>query len=430
MSGRTAAETLAAALAPFQLGDMAADVRHHAALVYADTVACMIAGLRDPEVAAFATRMAGHGPREPFTGLSGSAANLALVLGFAGAALELDEGHYGAGGHPAAHAAAAALAIATAKGADDAARFAAFVVGYEAGARVGAASRLRPAAHPHGTWGAIGAAAAAACLTGRDAPAFAAILDIAASLGCATSVTAPMRGGSVRSAWIGVAARNGLTALDLFDAGVTGEPGGIEAVFGRVIGEAFDPARLEQGLGTRFEIAGNFMKLDASCRETQGALAAFRAARGAATADEIAAVEITTFADAARLCEQHPVNAMGARFSIPAVVATDALHGTIAPDAFTPQALAAPGLARLMSSVSVREDPAANAALPAARRCRAVVHHRDGSRSEATLESAPGDPVDPLSEAQLRDKFQRLLAFAGRDDAGPLGERLITAAAA
>ncbi len=139
----------------------------------------MVAGLCDPEVAAFSKRFAGHGATEPLTGLKAAYGNLALVLGFAAAALELDDGHYDTGSHPAAHAAAGALAVAAHLQADDRARFEAFVVGYEVGARIGLGTTLRPDAHGHGTWGAIGAAAAAAHLTGREPAAFAAILDMA-----------------------------------------------------------------------------------------------------------------------------------------------------------------------------------------------------------------------------------------------------------
>lgn len=419
----TAAQTLAAVLARFDIADLPAEVERHARLVYADTVACIVAGFADPEVAALTAGMAGHGPTEPLTGVRGSASSLALLVGFAGAALELDEGHYAAGGHPAAHAAAAALAVAAARGADDAARFAAFVVGYEAGARVGAACSLRPAAHPHGTWGVIGAAAAAAHLTGRNEAAFAAILDLAAGLGCSTSVSAPIRGGSIRSAWIGIAARNAITALDLFDAGVTGEPGGIETVFGAVIGEAFDPVRLADGFGSRWEISTNFMKLDASCRETHGALAAFRAC-GPVPAGAIARVEIATFADAARLSDRQPRNAIAARFSIPAVIAAHALTGIVAPDAFLPDRLADPRFTSLASRVDVAEDRAATEALPAVRRCHARITLSDGSVCEATVDTAPGDPAEPFQAAVLRAKFEALLAFAGRRDAGALWQRL------
>ncbi len=137
----------------------------------------------------------------------------------------------------------------------------------------------------------------------------------------------------------------------------------------------------------------------------------------------MANVEIHTFADAARLSRVDPENAMAARFSIPAVLAADAMHGVVAPDAFDDAALAAE--AEFAARVTVIHDPEATALQPAVRRCRAVVTRRDGSVSEATVTAAPGDPLQPLGEKQLRLKFDTLVAFAGRDDAAALFARLV-----
>ena len=95
----------------------------------------------------------------------------AFLTGLAGTAAELDEGNYPAGGHPAIHAIAPALAEAAARDCTGEALLTACIAGYEAGSRVGNAMRLRAAAHPHGTWGVIGAAAAVASLRGHDAAA-------------------------------------------------------------------------------------------------------------------------------------------------------------------------------------------------------------------------------------------------------------------
>ncbi|RAH99385.1 hypothetical protein DLJ53_22930 [Acuticoccus sediminis] len=416
-------QTLADAFSGFSADSMPASSRAHAARVYADTIACMVGGLCDAEVARFARRFSGHGVTEPLTGLKAAYGNLALILGFAAAALELDDGHYETGSHPAAHAAAGALAVAAQLKSDDKARFEAFLVGYEVGARVGLGTTLRPDAHGHGTWGAIGAAAAAAHLTGREPEDFAAILDIAGGLGLGTSVTAPMKGGTIRSAWVGVAARNGLLALDLHDAGVTGEPGGIEAVFGKVLGSAFDADAAAAGLGETFLIDTNFMKLDASCRETQGALAAFRAAWPAGhAASEIAWIEIATFDPAANLSEREPVNVMAGRFSIPATVALAAGAKPITAANYE-AAVQSPMMREVMRRIEVVEDPDATDALPV-RRCTARVHLIDGTEYEATVDGAPGDADQPLSPADLRAKFDALFAEAGRGDADAMYARL------
>jgi 2-methylcitrate dehydratase PrpD len=328
----------------------------------------------------------------------------AFLTGLAGTAVELDEGNYPAGGHPAIHALAAALAEAPLHPqASGTGLLAAFEAGYEAGARVGAATTLRPAAHPHGTWGVIGAAAAVAHLRGLDAAATQQVLDIAASLGLATSATASLRGGSVRNAYAGAAAQNGMLAVDLMQAGVTGEPGGIAVVFGGVIGSAYDEARIPPGR----MIGQPFLKAAASCcRETQGALEAIEALLPLEPA-QVEAIEVATFASAALLDERAPAAPIAGRFSIPFTVATRIVQGHAWIEAFEEPALSDPRTRALAAKVRVVEDPALTALLPARRTCRLTLRMADGTTRMAEVVGTPGDPDRPLPEGALREKFRR-----------------------
>jgi 2-methylcitrate dehydratase PrpD len=328
----------------------------------------------------------------------------AFLTGLAGTAAELDEGNYPAGGHPAIHALAAALAEAPlhprASGAD---LLGAFGAGHEAGARVGAATTLRPAAHPHGTWGTIGAAAAVAHLRRLDARLTREALDIAASMGLATSATASLRGGSVRNAYAGAAAQNGMLAVDLAQAGVTGEPDGIAVVFGRVIGTSYDEARVPPGPLS----AQTFIKAAASCcRETQGALEAIEALLPL-DPEAVEAVEVRTFASAALLKERAPAAPIAGRFSIPFAVATRVVQGHAWIEAFEAEAIAHPATRALAAKVSVEEDPALTALLPGRRVCRLTVRLRDGTQQTAEAVGTPGDPHRPLPEGALEAKFRR-----------------------
>jgi 2-methylcitrate dehydratase PrpD len=403
--------TLAARLAGISAATVPAAVRDRAGLVLADTLGAIIAGQGDAAVAATARRHAAEGGpcRLPGTGLRAAPPTAAFLNGFAGTALELDEGNYPAGGHPGIHAVAAALAEAEARNAGGALLLDAVVAGYEAGARVGMAARLRPAAHPHGTWGALGAAAAVARLRGHDAAMTRRVLEVAASLGLATSGTAALRGGSVRNAYAGMAAQNGMLACDLAEAGITGEPGGIATVFGRVVGEAFDERAMLDGLGERWLVAEAFFKQASCCRETQGALEALELllAEAPAAADAVAAIEIETFASAAALSERAPAAPIAGRFSIPFAVATRMVRGHAWTDAFSEAAIADPTTRALAARVQVREAPALTARLPAERVCRLAIRLRDGETREREVVGTPGDPDRPLPEDALREKFGR-----------------------
>ena len=142
--------------------DLPKDVVRQAGLVVADTVAVIAAGSAEPEMAALTARLAGApGPAAVIgTGLRTEAGKAALLNGTAGTFLEMDEGNRFSRGHPAIHVLPAVLATAEAQGMSGRDTLLAFVLGYEVGARLGGAARLRPAMHPHGTWGTVAAAAA------------------------------------------------------------------------------------------------------------------------------------------------------------------------------------------------------------------------------------------------------------------------------
>ena len=386
-------------------------VRAHAGLILADTLGAIIAGHAQPEVQAIAARHATGGVSLLGSRLAAPAPMAAFLTGLAGTACELDEGNYPAGGHPAIHAIAPALAEAAATDATGEALLTAVIVGYEAGSRVGNAMALRPAAHPHGTWGVIGAAAAVASLRGHDAARTLGALELAASLGLATSATASLRGGSVRNVYAGAAAQNGLLAVDLAEAGITGEPGGIAVVFGQVIGSTFDAARYEASAG-RWFILESFLKQASCCRETQGALEAIELLLAEAPVDpsEIAGIEVATFASAATLAERAPVAPIAGRFSIPFTVATRILRGHAWIEAFSPAAIADPATRALAAKVAVMEDPGYTARQPAERLCRLTLHLTDGTRRQRIVTGTPGDPDRPLPEAAMREKFRRSTA--------------------
>ncbi|WP_052214745.1 MmgE/PrpD family protein [Belnapia sp. F-4-1] len=383
-------------------------VRDHAGLILADTLGAILAGQAQPEVRSMAGRHAGAGVPLLGTRLAAPVPMAAFLTGFAGTALELDEGNYPAGGHPAIHAVAPALAEAAVRDASGEALLAAVVAGYEAGSRVGHAMRLRPAAHPHGTWGVIGAAAAVASLRGHDEGRVRAALELAASLGLATSATASLRGGSVRNIYAGAAAQNGLLAVDLLESGVTGEPGGIAVVFGEVVGSAFDLATYQAAEG-RWFILESFLKQASCCRETQGALEAIELllAEAPVVPGEVAGIEVATFASAALLAERAPVAPIAGRFSIPFTVATRMLRGHAWIEAFSAEAIAYPATRALAAKVRVVEDPEYTARLPAERLCRLTLRLADGGVRERVVCGTPGDPDRPLPEAALQEKFRR-----------------------
>jgi 2-methylcitrate dehydratase PrpD len=389
------------------------EARGQLAWILADTVAAIVGGAAEPELRAMARRVSrGRGATLLGLGASASALEAALINGTAGTFLEMDEGNRFSRGHPAIHVLPAVLALAETLDGIDAHRFlASLAVGYEVGSRFGAAAQLRDAMHPHGTWGVLGAAAGCARVLGADAQTLRESINTAASMSIATSKKTMLQGGLVRNLYAGLANSNGLLAAQLVPCGFQGEADGPGSLLGRIVSERFDHGVLLKDLGEDWHLMHNYFKLHSCCRFNHGALDAIDllAGRGALpAADDIAAVQVTTYRYAAELDDPAPRNTLGAKFSVPFAVATRIVHGNSGLASFTWEAVRRPEVLALAAKVSVVEDPALTARLPHERPARVRVVDRRGQASEAEVGVNRGDDALPYTPRELEQKFHAL----------------------
>ncbi len=248
--------------------------------VIGDCIAAIAAGAQEPETIALVERMLGtdgdNGAAVIGAGRRGAPSLSAFLNGTAGTMLELDEGNQFCRGHPGIHVVPAVLAAALRSGASGRDVITAVALGYEIGARIGIASKLRVTMHPHGTWGTVGAAVAIAWLARRDAAGMIETINVASSLGLSTSRRTMLEGGTVRNSFAGFSNQIGLMVSDLVAAGFTGEADGLGTVYGSVIADDWRPDEMVAELGSRWEIARNYFKRHACCRYNHGALDALR----------------------------------------------------------------------------------------------------------------------------------------------------------
>ena len=395
-----------------RFASLPAEVAQRARLALLDCIGAMAAGAQEAEVQALAARMlAREGTGDaPVIGLPLAArpGTAAFLNGTSGTMLELDEGNQYARGHPAIHVVPALLA---APRGDGAALLTALAIGYEFGSRVGIASKLNVAMHPHGTWGTLGAAMGIAKLHGATAEEFRGTINMAASLGLATSRKTMLEGGTVRNTYAGVSNMLGLTVWDLVRAGFDGERDGVGTVFGHVSANDFRPAEMVADLGTRWEIARNYFKRHAACRYTHGALDALQmilAKTGPLQPDQVRAIEVETYVWAAQLDSPLAPNMLAAKFSIPFALATTIAHGAATVPAFRAPARENAAVQALAARVTVNEDPALTAQLPGLRPARLRLTLADGAVHSAEVTTNRGDTEDPYTEAEVRAKFREL----------------------
>ncbi len=397
--------------AGFSTADLPPEALQRARLVLLDSIGVIAAGMQEPELSSLLAQpnYAGGGAAvaigagRPLPPLLAAFAN-----GTAGTMLELDEGNQYARGHPAIHVVPAALAAAPREGA---ALLGAIALGYELGARIGIASKLRVTMHPHGTWGTPAAFLSVAHLRGAGPETIIQGLNIASSFGLSTSRRTMLEGATVRNSYAGFSNQLGLMAWDLVQSGFTGETDGIGAVYGGIIAEDFSQPAMTEELGTRWEIARNYFKRHAACRYTHGALDALARLREGLpdlAPEQIERIEVDTYVWAAQLDLPAPSNMLSAKFSIPFALATTLLHGSASVPAFRPPALQDEAVRALAARVVVREDAALTARLPGLRPARVALILRDGTRHQAEVLTNRGDTEDPYTEDDILQKFREL----------------------
>jgi 2-methylcitrate dehydratase PrpD len=191
---------------------------------------------------------------------------------------------------------------------------------------------------------------------------------------------------------------------------MAGQADAMEIAFGDIVGQAFDPVGMLDGLGARWSIEGNFFKLHASCRETHGAvetwndLAATLPAR-ALDPGCIGSIEVATFDDAARLDERNPANPLAARYSLPFALATRIVRGSAFIEDFSQEVVDDARVRDLAGRVEVVASEALGARFPGERLTHLTVRLKDGTSVSAQRDGCDGDPSRPVDVERLRSKF-------------------------
>jgi len=374
-------------------------------LVVADLLGVIAGGYRTPEMRQLCERLAAFSPVGDGSALLGAPdaraapETAAFANATAGCWLELDEGVRPTG-HPAVHVVPAALAVAQAVHASGARLLAAVAAGYEVTARLFAAFVPKRELHPHGSFGAIGAAVAAADLLDADCVSAAAI---AAATPLAPMWSACLEGGTSRNAYAGHASALGVRAAYLAAAGFTPARDAFDDAFSEVLGHFEHPpepfGEAEQPAHTC-----NYFKFHSACVLVHSAVDA-TLSLGRIDPGEIRGVTVEVPSAALRVRDLPALNELSIRFSLPYAVATALLLGAADERAMTVDE----GRLDLAGLVDVRHVAEMDAAWPAQFPARVVVRTAEAEHA-AVVTNHHGHHLDPPAPAELRDKFERLTA--------------------
>jgi 2-methylcitrate dehydratase PrpD len=335
-----------------------------------------------------------------------------LANGTAGHAHDFDDTSFALMGHPSVPLLAAALAAAEAEPADGAAVVLAYLVGFEVSAALGAA--LNPDHYTRG-WhatasiGSIGCAAAASSVLRLDPVQTRHALGLAASLASGLkenfgSMTKPFHAGHAarNGVFAAMVAREGLTASD---SALEGRQGYAAAFSQTTLApDAFD------ALGQRWQVltSGIAIKPYPSCALTHSAIDALLAlrARHGLAADQVAEVSVGVnhvVPDVLR--HASPTSGLERKFSMQFCAAAALATGRVDLGSFGDGPVTDTGTRELMGRVRMVVDPKLPDGLNEHAWTRVSVRLRDGRTLESAPHGASGHPDQPLTDAQLRDKF-------------------------
>ena len=328
--------------------------------------------------------------------------------GIAASALDLDDGHRLAMGHPGGVVIPAALAVAETAGAGGRAFLGAVIVGYEVAVRSSAARvpAYKERQYSTGIWGVFGAAAAAGKLLGLDAPALQSALGTAASHG-PFPPAGPMANYSMTKEVIGWAGMTGCAAALLAREGFVG-PEDVFDYSGR-----WDTVELTAGLGDPdgYAIQSAYFKPHAVCRWAHPAVDAVLdlTERHGLEPAEIERVRVEGFYEMSRLVEYAPRTVVGAQFSLPFALGLALRYRRVGLEEVSEANLTNPEVLALGRKVEVTVDPELARQFPAKTAARVTLCTSRGEY-RATVEYPRGNPENPMTDDELAAKFRALAA--------------------
>lgn len=336
--------------------------------------------------------------------------NAALANGYLGHLEDYDDTHFPTIIHPSSPTLPASLAVAEHINASGRETLVASVLGIEICCRIGLAvhpAHYEEGWHITGTCGVFGSVAAAGRLLGLDTSQMCQALGVA---GTQASGVREVFGSMTKPFHPGRAAQSGVLAALLAQRGFTSSPAILEGRrgFAAVMSSEYDLDKATEDLGEHWELPMNGLKPYACGVVNHPLIDAMIALRGreGISSDQVESIEARVHPLVLELVNRpEPEVGLEGKFSFQHSMAVALVDGAAFPDQYTDERVSDPIVAGLRSRVKATIDPslAEDAAV-------VTITLQDGSAHTEMVAHATGAPENPLSDAQLEDKFRSLTA--------------------
>jgi 2-methylcitrate dehydratase PrpD len=308
-----------------------------------------------------------------FSGKTFNAPGAAYVNSTFASALDLDDGHREAMGHPGASIIPAALAVAQETNAAGRELLAAIIIGYEVAIRVAAArDHAAQDTLATGRWCVYGATAAGGRLRHMPAKKLAEAFAVAGvhAPGLSAAGYSQVMGNSAKEG-IPWATLTGLSALWLADKGFTGPTDILDHA------DYYDSNKIISGLGNSFAVEKVYFK-------------------------------VHTFERALRLNNYPVPNSLeDAQYSIPFCMAVAAIEGKEGLLPLTPTLLSRKDIVSFAHKIQLYSDQKLDRLFPAMVPARVIAHTKKGA-FEKVVKSPKGDLSNPMNFSEIENKLRRL----------------------
>ena len=337
----------------------------------------------------------------------------ALINGFNAHTLELDDGQRFAMIHLGASIISAIKAAADTNIIAEESFLIGIIMGYEAACRVAIAmqpSHKNRGYHTAGTCGTIGAAIGVAFALRMDNAQINRVLTCAAGSAAGMLEMQEQRS-EIKPYNVGRAAMDGLIAayMGFADYETPDDILGGERGFFKLFSDQWDTEKLIEETNY-FEIERIYVKPYASCRHSHSAVEAAIYLHKGLSIEEISSVEVRTYRLAVKGHDHTDIQGTAsAKLSTPYAVAAGLLYGRADISMFEPLD---ERTAEFAKKINVIEDPSLTDISPQKRIAIVTVHLKDGAVLAQQVDYAKGEPENPMTEEDMKEKRQSLLAYA------------------
>jgi len=329
--------------------------------------------------------------------------NAAFVNSTMGSALDIDDGHRMAVGHPGGAVIPAAVALGEDIECSGRELLEAIICGYEVAIRAGNIYYSRQLeVSGSGRWASIGAAAAAAKLLDLETEQIRQALAISATFSPVALFGNDLANGFMpmtkfSNNW---ASCVGICAALLAREGFTGVSSFID----------FSESALPS-FGQSFEIERVYFKPYPCCRWTHSAIEGIlqlMKEHKDLQKENIKKITVKTFLNASYLLESRPKTMESAQYSIPFLIGAAIIDGRVTPEQIAEDRLSDAAILSIADKVEVIHCPDLDSHFPRMIPTEVEVETVSGSRYRIRVTVPKGDPQNPLSVEELRKKFKDL----------------------